>query len=88
MTQLSHIFNILGQSMSDRLTMMVFRKSKLFDAAISEGGRTSSLSDQQLQNLNSYVISASIAGKKIQDLRDSVKTIFKPLTVRLYNNSL
>jgi len=67
--------------MGDRLTMMVFRKSKLFDAAISEGGRSSSLTDQHLSNLNSYVISASIAGKKIQGLKENVRTIFKPLTV-------
>lgn len=72
---------VIGKSMTDRLTMMVFRKSKLFDAAISDGRRKSSLTDQQLDNLNSYVISASIAGKKIQDLKDSVKTIFKPLKV-------
>lgn len=78
---------VIGKSMTDRLTMMVFRKSKLFDAAISDGRRKSSLTDQQLDNLNSYVISASIAGKKIQDLKDSVKTIFKPLKV-MYSSGI
>ncbi|XP_045165784.2 uncharacterized protein LOC123529498 isoform X2 [Mercenaria mercenaria] len=68
-----------GATISDRLTMMVFRKSKLFKAAITDGGRKMSLSKQQLSNLNSYVISASIAGKKLQDLNEKVKTIFKPI---------
>lgn len=68
-----------GTSVSSRLTMMVFRKSKLFEAAITDDGRRMNPTEQQLSNLNSYIISASIAGKKLEDLGERVKTIFKPI---------
>ncbi|KAL4227170.1 G-protein coupled receptor [Mactra antiquata] len=67
-----------GASISERLTMIVYRKSKLFQAAITDGGRRISPTDQQMLHLNSYVISASIAGKKIEHLDEKVKCIFKP----------
>ncbi|WAR24970.1 AGRG4-like protein [Mya arenaria] len=67
-----------GKGLSNRLTMMVFRKSKLFEAAITKESRDSGAVDGQMADLNSYVISASIAGRKLEGLKEKVKTIFKP----------
>ena len=66
--------------------MMVFRKSKLFEAAVTKGNRNSGALDGQLADLNSYVISASIAGRKLEGLKEKVKTIFKPTKVPLDND--
>ena len=70
-----------GECISNRLTMMVFRKSKLFEDAVSADEQTINPTDQQLANLNSYVISASIAGKKLKGLKEKVKTMFRPSKV-------
>ena len=61
---------------------MVFRKSKLFEmAAKSADGKALNMDQHEISKLNSYVISASIAGKKLTDLKEKVRTIFKPLKV-------
>ena len=61
--------------------MMVFRKSRLFEAAVSESNKDTSGAASQMADLNSYVISASIAGRKLEGLKQQVKTIFKPTQV-------
>ena len=61
---------------------MVFRKSKLFEmAAKSSDGRAMNMDRHDISQLNSYVISASIAGRKLSGLKEKVRTIFKPLKV-------
>ena len=71
--------------------MMVFRKSKLFEMADrSTDGRALNMDKNEISRLNSYVISASIAGKKLTGLKEKVRTIFKPLSVsiRVINHNL
>ncbi|XP_052214073.1 adhesion G-protein coupled receptor G6-like [Dreissena polymorpha] len=68
-----------GTRLSNRLTMMVFRKSRLFEAATDDAGRKLNPTAAQLTNINSYIISASIAGRRIEGLKEKVKTIFKPI---------
>ena len=69
--------------------MMVFRKSKLFEmAAKSSDGRALNMNKNDISQLNSYVISASIAGKKLTGLKERVRTIFKPLKVRVILKSV
>ena len=83
------IVSILGQPAKNKLTMMVFRKSKLFEmAAKSSDGRAMNMNRKDISQLNSYVISASIAGRKLSGLKEKVRTIFKPLKVRPMSNRI
>ncbi|XP_063447801.1 uncharacterized protein LOC134727351 [Mytilus trossulus] len=66
-----------------RLYMMVYRHGRLFqtmtEAQVNlEQNREAQFVDDS-GTLNSFVISASIGGKKIENLKNHVKTIFKPL---------
>lgn len=69
-----------------RLYMMVYRHGRLFQT-MSEA-QTSLQQNEEARfvddsgMLNSFVISASIGGKKIEHLDQHVKAIFKPLKVR------
>ncbi|CAG2244165.1 unnamed protein product [Mytilus edulis] len=66
-----------------RLYMMVYRHGRLFqtmtEAQVNlEQNREAQFVDDS-GTLNSFVISASIGGKKIENLKNHVKAIFKPL---------
>ena len=64
---------------------MVFRKSKLFEMASSSAdGRALHMDKSDISQLNSYVISASIAGKHLTGLKEKVRTIFKPIKVSIF----
>ena len=81
---LPDFYIILGKPARNKLTMMVFRKSKLFEMASSSAdGRALNMDKSDISKLNSYVISASIAGKHLTGLKEKVRTIFKPIKVRL-----
>lgn len=67
--------------------MMVYRHGRLFltmtEAQVNlEQNREAQFVDDS-GTLNSFVISASIGGKKIENLKNHVKAIFKPLKVML-----
>lgn len=68
-----------GESISNRLSMMLFRKSQLFEASINEGGPKVIQADEQFANLNSYIISARISGRQVNGLQEKIKIIFKPI---------
>lgn len=64
--------------------MMVYREGNMFqDSSVPNnvGQRVSIIESQESKMLNSFVISASIGGKKIEGLKQKVKTIFRPLKV-------
>lgn len=65
--------------------MMVYRDGNMFqDSSMPNNAqRTASESKHFIdKKLNSFVISASIGGRKIEGLKQKVKTIFRPLKVR------
>ncbi|KAL3852133.1 hypothetical protein ACJMK2_015813 [Sinanodonta woodiana] len=69
-----------GERLSNRLYMMVFRKNKLFEAAATTQERDiAAFNEKHVAFLDSYIISASIAGQTLTNLKEKVKTIFKPL---------
>ncbi|KAK3102670.1 hypothetical protein FSP39_013054 [Pinctada imbricata] len=66
-----------------RLFMMVYKKGNLFQddsIPINVSGKVNVDGGHDLKLINSYVISASLGGKKIQGLSNKVKTIYRPLT--------
>ncbi|KAK3609831.1 hypothetical protein CHS0354_029871 [Potamilus streckersoni] len=69
-----------GKRLSNRLYMMVFRKNKLFEAAATAQDRDiAAFNEKHVALLDSYIISASIAGQTLTNLKEKVKTVFKPL---------
>lgn len=68
-----------------RLYMMVYRHGRLFQtmtqaqSSLQQNQEAQFVDDSGL--LNSFVISASIGGRKIEHLDQHVKAIFKPLKV-------
>lgn len=66
--------------------MMVYRYGRLFQTMDEAQSNLEQKKEAQFVDdsglLNSFVISASIGGKKIEHLKNKVKTIFKPLKVR------
>ena len=67
--------------------MMVYRYGRLFQTMDEAQSNLEQKKEAQFVDdsglLNSFVISASIGGKKIERLKNKVKTIFKPLKVTL-----
>ncbi|KAJ8301740.1 hypothetical protein KUTeg_020727 [Tegillarca granosa] len=61
-----------------RLVMVVYRDGRLFKAS-ELSPEDDAIHNEELGKLNSFVISASIGGKKIQGLKNKVKTVFTPL---------
>lgn len=60
--------------------MVVYRDGRLFKAS-ELSTEEDPIHNEELGRLNSFVISASIGGKKIQGLKNKVKTVFTPLQV-------
>ena len=67
-----------------RLFMMVYRDGNMFqDSSALMNVDQAPLDSASLnrKRLNSFVISASIGGRKIEGLQQKVKTIFRPIKV-------
>ena len=79
------ILNIIFVSENkSRLFMMVYRDGNMFqDSSAPMNVDQAPLDSASLnrKRLNSFVISASIGGRKIEGLQQKVKTIFRPIKV-------
>lgn len=67
---------------NSRLYMMVYRDGNMFQDLSMPNNVQQAASDSTRSNnkkLNSFVISASIGGRRIKGLKQKVKTIFRPL---------
>lgn len=65
--------------------MMVYRDGNMFQDLSMPNNVQQAASDSTRSNnkqLNSFVISASIGGRRIEGLKQKVKTIFRPLKVQ------
>lgn len=65
--------------------MMVYRDGNMFQDSSMPSNVQRTTSESKRSNnkkLNSFVISASIGGRKIEGLKQKVKTIFRPLKVK------
>ena len=69
---------------SGRLSMVIYRKAGLFLSSLQsddDDDDDDSTEDDPLPELNSAIISATLASQSVTNLQDKVKLIFRPVKV-------
>ncbi|XP_028395099.1 adhesion G protein-coupled receptor L4-like [Dendronephthya gigantea] len=74
--------NINSGKQSQRISFVVYRKASLFQSQAKE-----TVGEKTVNKLNSWVISGSIKGRKLDNLEDPIVTTYKPLEGGIRENT-